>query len=167
MLKVFRRIRRQLLSENRFSKYLVYAAGEIFLVVVGILIALQINTANDKRKEQNVTQIYLAGLRGDAQNDVERLAFFINKSERYVQKSDSIFSLVKINKNSLDGVGIFRATYFIKNDTYQEIIANGHLKLLPNAIKTALRLSRPRRPSQFVKTSFSFCLCWQHQNISI
>jgi len=43
MLKFFRRIRQELLSENHFSKYLLYALGEILLVVIGILIALQVN----------------------------------------------------------------------------------------------------------------------------
>lgn len=43
MIKFFRNIRRGLLQKNRFSKYLIYAIGEIALVVLGILIALQIN----------------------------------------------------------------------------------------------------------------------------
>jgi hypothetical protein len=53
MLKFFRRIRRQLLSENQFTKYSLYAAGEIFLVVVGILIALQVNNWNERIKVLN------------------------------------------------------------------------------------------------------------------
>ena len=43
MIKFFRKIRQRLLSENKFSKYLLYALGEIVLVVIGILIALRIN----------------------------------------------------------------------------------------------------------------------------
>lgn len=50
MLKFFRRIRQNLLSENKFSKYLLYAIGEIILVVIGILIALWINNWNEERK---------------------------------------------------------------------------------------------------------------------
>jgi len=49
MIKFFRRLRQKLLAENRFSKYLIYAVGEIILVVIGILIALQINTWNENR----------------------------------------------------------------------------------------------------------------------
>ncbi len=49
MIKFFRHIRKQLLTENKFSKYLLYAIGEIVLVVIGILIALSINNWN-KRK---------------------------------------------------------------------------------------------------------------------
>ena len=50
MLKFFRRIRRKLLEEASLKKYILYAVGEIFLVVIGILIALQINNWNEKLK---------------------------------------------------------------------------------------------------------------------
>ena len=51
MIKLFRHIRQRLLAENRFSKYLLYAIGEIILVVIGILIALQINNWNQAQKD--------------------------------------------------------------------------------------------------------------------
>ena len=54
MIKFFRKIRQNLLSENKFSKYLIYAIGEIILVVIGILIALQINNWNESEKNQVV-----------------------------------------------------------------------------------------------------------------
>ncbi len=50
MIQFFRRIRQRLLTENKFSKYLLYAIGEIILVVIGILIALQINNLNEQHK---------------------------------------------------------------------------------------------------------------------
>ena len=49
MIKFFRKIRQKLLTQNKFSKYLLYAVGEIVLVVIGILIALQINNWNQDR----------------------------------------------------------------------------------------------------------------------
>lgn len=52
MLRFFRQIRQGLLTHNKFSKYLLYAIGEIVLVVLGILIALQINTWNEDRKDR-------------------------------------------------------------------------------------------------------------------
>ena len=47
MIKFFRKVRQKLLKENRFNKYVLYAIGEIVLVVIGILIALQINNWNE------------------------------------------------------------------------------------------------------------------------
>ena len=49
MLRFFRQIRQRLLTENKFSKYLLYAIGEILLVVIGILIALQVDSWNEER----------------------------------------------------------------------------------------------------------------------
>ena len=60
MIQLFRKIRQRLLSENRFSKYLLYALGEIILVVIGILIALQINNSNEHRKIRQREEILLA-----------------------------------------------------------------------------------------------------------
>jgi len=51
MLKFFRKIRKDLLSDGKTGKYLKYAIGEIVLVVIGILIALQINNWNENRKD--------------------------------------------------------------------------------------------------------------------
>ena len=51
MIKFFRKIRQNLIMQNKTSKYFKYAIGEIILVVIGILIALQINNWNENRKE--------------------------------------------------------------------------------------------------------------------
>jgi sensor domain CHASE-containing protein len=53
MIKFFRKIRQKMLTENKFSKYLLYAIGEIILVVIGILIAIQLNNLNENRKERD------------------------------------------------------------------------------------------------------------------
>ena len=59
MIKFFRKIRQKLLTENRFSKYLFYAIGEIILVMIGILLALQVNNWNEiRKKEQTEIQLY-------------------------------------------------------------------------------------------------------------
>jgi len=65
MIKFFRKIRQKLVSENKFSKYLLYAIGEIILVVIGILIALQINNWNEQRKLKQEQKVVLAALLGD------------------------------------------------------------------------------------------------------
>ena len=73
MLKFFRRIRQNLLSENKFSKYMLYAIGEIILVVIGILIALQINNWNEGRKDRAKEQELLAQLRSEYQSNLDQL----------------------------------------------------------------------------------------------
>ncbi|MDA0350457.1 MAG: DUF6090 family protein [Verrucomicrobia bacterium] len=62
MLTFLRKIRRSLIETGSVQKYLLYAIGEIALVVIGILIALQINNWNEERKESILEQEYLARL---------------------------------------------------------------------------------------------------------
>jgi hypothetical protein len=73
MIKFFRKIRQKLLSDNKFSKYLIYAVGEIVLVVIGILIALQINNWNEKRKSREAVKIAIEGLIADLKKDTLQL----------------------------------------------------------------------------------------------
>jgi len=73
MIKFFRRIRQRLLTENKFSKYLLYAVGEIILVVIGILIALQINNLNESKKEENILNASLTSMKLNIQEDIENL----------------------------------------------------------------------------------------------
>ena len=65
MIKFFRRIRKRFLSENKFTRYLIYAIGEIILVVIGILIALYINNKNESRIENNAEKQYLISLKDE------------------------------------------------------------------------------------------------------
>ena len=59
MLQFFRKIRKKLLSQNKSTIYLNYAIGEIFLVVIGILIALSINNWNSNLRSKKETKSYL------------------------------------------------------------------------------------------------------------
>ncbi|MEN2282959.1 DUF6090 family protein [Algoriphagus sp. SE2] len=78
MISFFRKIRQNLLSQSQVTRYLVYAIGEIFLVVIGILIALQINNANEARKarisEMAVLNNLIQDLRADSLSFTENLA---------------------------------------------------------------------------------------------
>ncbi len=78
MLKFFRRIRRTLLSENKFSNYFLYAIGEIILVVIGILIALQINNWNEHKKERKKEQAFLKEINLDFKSNKAQLDSIIN-----------------------------------------------------------------------------------------
>jgi len=84
MLTFFRRIRKGLLASGATSKYLLYAIGEIALVVIGILIALQINNWNEDRKKVDTIKVYLQNLAEDLENDLENFKYGeINSTFRY------------------------------------------------------------------------------------
>ncbi|MEJ2163255.1 MAG: DUF6090 family protein, partial [Robiginitalea sp.] len=69
MIRFFRQIRQRLLIDNKFSKYLLYAVGEILLVVIGILIALQVGSWNEDRKTKISADAYRSKLINDLVTD--------------------------------------------------------------------------------------------------
>ena len=97
MIKFFRRIRQQLLTENKFSKYLLYAIGEIVLVVIGILIALQINNWNELKKNNTTTKLIFEEILNDLEYDI-RLA---DKQISYYYTIDSLCGRVLTNEVSI------------------------------------------------------------------
>jgi hypothetical protein len=82
MITLFRRFRQRLLSENKFSKYLIYAIGEIILVVIGILIALQVNNWNQNRIDSKIEKQLLSELLKNLEVNEERLKE--SASEEYI-----------------------------------------------------------------------------------
>ena len=76
MIKFFRHIRRSLLAENKFSKYIIYAIGEIVLVVIGILLALQINTWNHNNQIENEITAHLNSLKLEVETNLNNLEHY-------------------------------------------------------------------------------------------
>lgn len=135
MIKFFRRIREQLLSANKFSKYLIYAIGEIVLVVIGILIALQINNWNERRNTRALAKNYLTDIKRDLKTDtltfhaaIERIGKTISKNElllnpKYLESisTDSILSFLETSFHST-------RIYHIDNATYLKLSNTGFLE---------------------------------------
>jgi len=90
MIKIFRKIRQRLLTENRLRRYLFYAIGEIVLVVIGILLALQINTWNDQRKKNNQVKSYAQKLILDLKQDIQEVKFIRWQNEAAYLRLDSL-----------------------------------------------------------------------------
>jgi len=102
MIKFFRKIRQNLLMENKTSKpallagrYFKYAIGEILLVVIGILIALQINNWNEGRINQNKEQVILKALKTDFKANLNLLKRENLKSEEAYNASLTLKALIK------------------------------------------------------------------------
>ena len=91
-----------MLIENKFSKYLIYAIGEIALVVIGILIALSLNNWNQKKSERNSETQYIFSLIEDAKTDLSNFNNAIIVNEERVKILDSLASMC-FNYNIKDG----------------------------------------------------------------
>jgi hypothetical protein len=92
MIQFFRKIREKLLSERKFSTYLIYALGEIALVVVGILIALWINNWNESQKEARIERAFLENFRKDLETDIQTLNEKLISNTQRINHTDSIIS---------------------------------------------------------------------------
>ena len=94
MIKFFRKIRQKMLIENKFSKYLIYAIGEIALVVIGILIALNINNSNEASKLEQKELILLTEMQQNLKQDLEQLSGNIIANKERIRSNDVVkFSL--------------------------------------------------------------------------
>lgn len=101
MIKFFRKIRYDLVEKNKTGKYLKYAIGEIFLVVIGILIALQINNWNQQYKNDQLSDIFLKDFKRDLESDILSLQVRIKTNTDLNSVVDSIFlTLAKKTKLS-------------------------------------------------------------------
>jgi len=94
MIPFFRKIRKKMADDNRPLKYARYAIGEIILVVIGILIALQVNNWNEDRKLEKSEASYYRGLINDLRKDSLDLVWKIHNAERNIIKLNNILSFI-------------------------------------------------------------------------
>jgi len=133
MIKFFRRIRQKLLSENKFSKYLLYAIGEIILVVIGILIALQINTWNQERLNNIEKKELLAELHIEFKANKKALKEFLKIENRSINASISLINLIGATREELANHNLDSLLYesfpsnelAFANNAVNNIIQNG------------------------------------------
>ena len=125
-----------MIKENKASKYLLYAVGEIILVVIGILIALQINNNNEDKKARKQEIKYLKNLQIDIQSELKNndtiIAFRANKSKVGARMLE--FTKLETVQDIFELEGaiqtVFWWTTFIPtNNTYKELLSSGNLNL--------------------------------------
>ena len=134
MIKFFRKIRQNLLSEGKTGKYFKYAFGEIVLVVIGILIALQINNWNENRKNYAKSKNYLTEIESDLKKDtinfnsgIETLNELIADEEWVLSTADYTYKDVNRLWDCFSG---WYMDYEINDRTFQKIQNEGSSKLV-------------------------------------
>lgn len=109
MIKFFRKIRQNLLSEGKTGKYLKYAIGEIILVVIGILLALQLNNLNESKKERIYEIKMLNEVKLALQNDISYYRRMVSRMSILDSSATHLISLA-YNKRT------FQDSLYIKAD---------------------------------------------------
>jgi len=101
MIKFFRRIRQKLLYEGNLKRYIIYAIGEILLVMIGILLALQVNNWNENRKNRLTELNLLNGILENLKEDNNNLIQTTNRLNTTLQNIERLFDRNPIPSDSL------------------------------------------------------------------
>ena len=139
MIKFFRKIRYDLIEKNKTGKYLKYAIGEILLVMIGILLALQINNWNSKRIEKRVEISSYKNIKRQINDDKNVIYGIIDYNNLYYKQYKFANQVIEQNDHSkIDTLGkialdLFKySDYNRSSNIYQNLINSGELKLLKN-----------------------------------
>lgn len=141
MIKFFRRIRQQLISEKKLNKYLVYAIGEIFLVVIGILIALQVNNFNEQRKSNIKEKKYLVSMKSELLNNLKLVKAEVEGLNKSINGQREIIAMINDEKDSVSEIelskmlavsfsNVFELQY--QDGTFKELLYSGGLISINN-----------------------------------
>ena len=140
MIKFFRHIRQSFIMENKTSKYFTYAIGEIVLVVIGILIALQINNWNENRLEKIQEQSILSNLNREFVQNKQALNASITTNEEAFKAGLALMQLMEkdqakianVNRDSLLYKTVEFSNYTPSENAISDLLQSGRLQLLQN-----------------------------------
>jgi len=139
MLRFFRVIRQNLLMENKNAKYFKYAIGEVLLVVIGILIAVNINNWNDRRADNALETKYLLGIITDIEGNYTRMQEVIDLNASAAQSGNYILNHFKNKTQKVDSTLMIHLGNLIPDSHFQErdivfedLKSSGRLNILSN-----------------------------------
>jgi len=138
MIKFFRKIRQKLLREKKLGNYLLYAVGEIILVVIGILIALQINDWSEHQKELELEGEYYCRLAEDVVLDMEQMSNLLSLAEDRLNASNDAVRLLlseevkKVDAGNLISLSIrsIYSDFQPNNSAYEDLKSGANLNII-------------------------------------
>ena len=142
MVTILRKLRKSILQTGAFQKYLAYAVGEIALVVIGILIALQINNWNEGKSERKIEQEHMKNLVVDLTGDLNTYDQFTKRNKEIYAFIYSIFVELKGDNrsNKVSELAYWSRMITMKwmivhpiERTFEEMKSSGHLRLIKDA----------------------------------
>ena len=140
MSNAFLRIRQKLIKERKYREYLIFGIGEIFLVMIGILLALQVNNLNEKRKEDVQIRKYAKSLAQELEDDIAMIKIIEHSAQQIAFKIDSLSNYIRdkqieeisnLNVVCLTWIQTYRP-YSWNRATLEELKNSGSLRLIKN-----------------------------------
>jgi hypothetical protein len=152
MIKFFRKIRYDLMNQNKTTKYFKYAIGEIILVVVGILIALYLNNQQEAYTIQKRQENYLRQIRGEMINNLKSIEIEMDELSQKIENAYKVLQIMNEDSliTSLSEPDVSELLYelqktdnilFYENGALNQIIYSGGLKEIKNDSISALLAS--------------------------
>lgn len=139
MLKINRRLRRELFDKMNLKKYLLYTFGEVLLVMIGLLLAIQVNSWNAKRIDRNTEKEYLRRLSNELKSEIE---MYSEVRDKFIEKEKRLKRIIRIWQSgnnsitdSLQYINDFKwggniGPWYLEPVTWNQLIQTGELKLL-------------------------------------
>jgi hypothetical protein len=171
MLTFFRRIRKSLLGSGAAGKYLLYAIGEIALVVLGILIALQINNWNEGKKAIKVEQKLLLSLQREISTNIAQLE---RRIEKHISSSEQNKELLRYFSSRGQSYNVAYLDSLVENATtptffnpqmgvVKSMISTGELKFIRNEIIVEYVSMFEDKSDEVMKQSDRLTIIWNEQ----
>jgi len=164
MIRFFRTIRQKLINEGKTTKYIWYAFGEVALIVIGILIAVQIGKWNEDRADAGLQRLYLERLVANVERDTERLELTSQLSEFRISLLNFLLKVAEdpeiARGRKVEFMVAVRDSYGtaspqMTSDTFQEMISTGNIRLLDRNLYEALyRYFQNNERTQNSQTSY-------------
>ena len=128
------------METGKTGKYFKYAIGEIILVVIGILIALQINNWNESNKEKQVEQMYLKNILSDLIDQDASIDIQLGSEESFFKSTNYIIKDYQQNSTLVIDSTFFkhatfltaRKTFVVTDPTYTDLISSGNINIIKN-----------------------------------
>jgi len=138
-MKLFRGIRQSLIKEGNLKKYLLYAVGEILLVMIGISLAFQVSNWDDNRIKKNAESKYYESLRAQIAQDSDIILGQIHFNNRYSADFKYIDEIIETNDRSkMDTLGLLvrnltqYSDFDRQGNIYETMVNSGQINLLQN-----------------------------------
>lgn len=135
MIRFFRKIRYKFIEQHKTGKYLKYAVGEIMLVVIGILLALQINNWNEARESNKKEVANLQSLKSEMKTSLEELKLDLSRILTYYEATVKVHQYIQtkpvlVDSMYLDFYKVVQFSYFFPKTSTYETFKSGNLELI-------------------------------------
>jgi len=171
MIRFFRNIRQRLLFKNNIKKYVLYAVGEIFLVMIGILLALQVNNLNEERKNRALEKVYLSDIHQDFLKNKtqfeERLQYFRNQFQIADSLGRYVFPITDNNWKDVKKVygGVFLPNTFDPNrSSINALISSGRIDIIQNDLLKKKILAWNDKYEDYKEGEYALLKLWDNWN---